>query len=45
MKNGDDEINAKKSKLSKLFMNKKPEANDGDIENFYSADPSKVSII
>lgn len=34
-------MNAKKNKLAKIFMNKKQEANDGDIENFYSADPSK----
>lgn len=41
--NGDDDIGTKRSKMSKLFMNKKTEANDGDIENFYSADPSNVS--
>lgn len=39
--NGDYDPNTKKSKLAKLFMNKKPETNDGDIENFYSTDPSK----
>ena len=37
----DDELTAKKGKMARLFMNKKPETNDGDIENFYSADPSK----
>lgn len=37
-----EEANSKKNKLAKLFMNKKPEANDGDIENFYSQDPSKT---
>jgi hypothetical protein len=43
--NGEDDIGAKKSKLARLFMHKKPEANDGDIENFYSTDPSKVYFL
>lgn len=43
--NGEDDANTKRSKLTKLFMNKKTEANDGDIENFYSADPSKVASL
>ncbi len=35
----------KKGKLARLFGNKKPEANDGDIENFYTSDPSKEQQI
>ena len=35
----------KKGKLARLFGNKKPEANDGDIENFYTSDPSKLHQI
>jgi hypothetical protein len=31
----------KKSKFEKLMMGKKPDHNDGDVENFYSKDPSK----
>lgn len=31
----------KKSKFEKLLMGKKPDNNDGDVENFYSLDPSK----
>lgn len=27
-----------------MMMNQKPEVNDGDIENFYSHDPSKVTV-
>jgi hypothetical protein len=40
-KQQEEEQNSKKGKIARLFMNKKREANDGDIENFYSQDPSK----
>ncbi len=39
------EQDIKKSKLSKLFMKKqKPEVNDGDVETFYSKDPSNYHL-
>ena len=31
-------------KLAKLLHSNKPEANDGDLDNFYSFDPSKLYI-
>ena len=40
-----DEVASKRSKLTRLFNNKKAEANDGDIENFYSSDPSNISYL
>jgi hypothetical protein len=35
----------KKSKFEKLMMGKKPDHNDGDVENFYSKDPNKLDMI
>ncbi len=32
----------KRTKMEKLLMNKKTDANEGDVENFYSNDPSKA---
>ena len=40
-KQQEDDMATKKGKLAQLFLGKKPEANDGDIENFYANDPSK----
>ena len=37
-----NETNKKRTKMEKLLQNKKPDANEGDAENFYSNDPSKL---
>lgn len=39
------EAEIRKNKLAKLLNSHKPEADDGDIENFYSFDPSKSLIL
>jgi len=38
------EAEIRKNKLAKILNNTKPEANDGDIENFYSLDPSNIAF-
>jgi len=39
------EAEIRKNKLAKLLQSNKPEANDGDIENFYTFDPSKYPYL